>query len=144
MKSTFKKLLPFAVVGVLSGATTVGALQYFRTRLQQWRSILFHNSSTFNTSFAGMNTGAVGDDFVKAAKTTVPAVVTIKNYQSRTSSRASEQDLFDFSSEILSVEEASRDKSSRFLIICHREWVQGNHLSGRLYHFQQPRGSRCQ
>jgi len=44
-----------------------------------------------------MNTAAVGDDFVKAAKTTVPAVVTIKNYQSRTSSnRASEQDLFDF------------------------------------------------
>jgi hypothetical protein len=47
-------------------------------------------------SFAGMNSAAVGDDFVKAAKTTVPAVVTIKNYQSRTSSRASEQDMFDF------------------------------------------------
>ncbi len=29
MKSTLKKLLPFAVVGVISGATTVGAIQYF-------------------------------------------------------------------------------------------------------------------
>lgn len=43
-----------------------------------------------------MNTATVGDDFVKASKMTVPAVVTIKNYQNRASSRASEQDLFDF------------------------------------------------
>jgi hypothetical protein len=31
MKSTLKKLLPFAVVGVISGATTVGGLQYLIT-----------------------------------------------------------------------------------------------------------------
>ncbi|UKB79264.1 trypsin-like peptidase domain-containing protein [Chryseobacterium sp. MEBOG07] len=95
MKSTLKKLLPFAVVGVISGATTVGALQYFGHTSNNGDQSYFTTSAP-NTSFAGMNTGAVGDDFVKAAKTTVPAVVTIKNYQSRTSSRASEQDLFDF------------------------------------------------
>ncbi|MEZ7888000.1 MAG: trypsin-like peptidase domain-containing protein, partial [Cloacibacterium sp.] len=50
-----------------------------------------------NVKFAGINSANVGDDFVKAAKTTVPAVVTIKNYQSRSSSsnRMSEQDLFE-------------------------------------------------
>jgi hypothetical protein len=67
----------------------------------------------------------VGDDFVKAAKTTVPAVVTIKNYQSRTSAELQSRICLISSSEILSEEEASRDKSSRFLTICLREWVQG-------------------
>nr|WP_315034972.1 trypsin-like peptidase domain-containing protein [uncultured Chryseobacterium sp.] len=95
MKSTLKKLLPFAVVGLVSGATTVGAVQYFGHGSNNGDQSYFTTSAP-NVSFAGMNTGATGDDFVKAAKTTVPAVVTIKNYQSRTSSRASEQDLFDF------------------------------------------------
>ncbi|KMQ68183.1 protease [Chryseobacterium sp. FH2] len=94
MKSTLKKLLPFAVVGVMSGATTVGALQYFNHDSNNSDQSYFTKSS--NVSFAGMNSASVGDDFVKAAKTTVPAVVTIKNYQSRATSRASEQDLFDF------------------------------------------------
>ncbi|MCJ7934393.1 MAG: trypsin-like peptidase domain-containing protein [Chryseobacterium sp.] len=95
MKSTLKKLLPFAVVGVISGATTVGAIQYFGQHSNNGDQSYFTTSAP-TASFVGMNTGATGDDFVKAAKTTVPAVVTIKNYQSRTSSRASEQDLFDF------------------------------------------------
>lgn len=95
MKSTLKKLLPFAVVGVMSGATTVGALQYFNHDSNNGDQSYFTKSAS-NVSFAGMNSAAVGEDFVKAAKTTVPAVVTIKNYQSRTTSRASEQDLFDF------------------------------------------------
>jgi len=95
MKSTLKKLLPFAVVGIMSGATTVGALQYFNHDSNNGDQSYFTKSAS-NVSFAGMNSGAVGEDFVKAAKTTVPAVVTIKNYQSRTTSRASEQDLFDF------------------------------------------------
>lgn len=95
MKSTLKKLLPFAVVGVISGATTVGTLQYFNHDSVNGDESYFTKSAP-NVSFAGMNTAAVGDDFVKAAKTTVPAVVTIKNYQSRSTSRASEQDLFDF------------------------------------------------
>lgn len=95
MKSTLKKLLPLAVVGVISGATTFGTIQYFGHNSNSEDQSYFTKSA--NTSFVGMNTGSVGDDFVKAAKTTVPAVVTIKNYQSRTSSsRASEQDLFDF------------------------------------------------
>lgn len=95
MKSTLKKLLPFAVVGVMSGATTVGTLQYFKHDSANGDESYFTKSAP-NVSFAGMNSATVGDDFVKAAKTTVPAVVTIKNYQSRSSSRASEQDLFDF------------------------------------------------
>lgn len=95
MKSTLKKLLPFAVVGVISGATTVGTLQYFNHDSANGDQSYFTKSAP-DVSFAGMNTAAVGDDFVKAAKTTVPAVVTIKNYQSRSTSRASEQDLFDF------------------------------------------------
>ena len=94
MKSTLKKLLPFAVVGVISGATTVGGLQYLNHNSDSADQSYFTKAS--NVSFAGMNSSAVGDDFVKAAKTTVPAVVTIKNYQSRSSSRASEQDMFDF------------------------------------------------
>ncbi|MFC5874608.1 Do/DeqQ family serine protease [Chryseobacterium arachidis] len=94
MKSTLKKLLPFAVVGVISGATTVGGLQYLNHDSNSADQSYFTKAS--NVSFAGMNSAAVGDDFVKAAKTTVPAVVTIKNYQTRTTSRASEQDMFDF------------------------------------------------
>ncbi len=94
MKSTFKKLLPFAVVGVISGATTVGVQQYIGNDSNTADQSYFTSSK--NASFVGMNTAAVGDDFVKAAKTTVPAVVTIKNYQTRSSSRASEQDLFDY------------------------------------------------
>lgn len=94
MKSTLKKLLPFAVVGVISGATTVGTIQYFGHNSDNTDQSYFTKSS--NASFVGMNAATTGDDFVKAAKTTVPAVVTIKNYQSKSSSRASEQDLFDF------------------------------------------------
>jgi len=94
MKSTFKKLLPFAVVGVISGATTVGVQQYIGQDSNTVDQSYFTSSK--NASFVGMNTATVGDDFVKAAKTTVPAVVTIKNYQTRSSSRASEQDLFDY------------------------------------------------
>ncbi|CAD7803679.1 Periplasmic pH-dependent serine endoprotease DegQ [Chryseobacterium aquaeductus] len=94
MKSTLKKLLPFAVVGVISGATTVGVQQYIAHDSNTQDQSYFTKAS--DVSFVGMNTAAVGDDFVKAAKTTVPAVVTIKNYQTRTSSRASEQDLFDY------------------------------------------------
>lgn len=94
MKSTFKKLLPFAVVGVISGATTVGIQQYIGHDTNSADQSYFTSSK--NASFVGMNTATVGDDFVKAAKTTVPAVVTIKNYQTRSSNRASDQDLFDY------------------------------------------------
>ena len=93
MKNTFKKLMPFAFVGVVSGATTFGAINYFNKSTNDGDYSYF--SGAKNVAFAGINTAAVGDDFVKASKMTVPAVVTIKNYQSRTTSRATEQDIFE-------------------------------------------------
>lgn len=95
MKNQFKKLLPFAFVGVVSGATTLGAIHLINGGTNLGDTELFTKSAD-NVRFAGLNTAAVGDDFVKAAKTTVPAVVTIKNYQTRSNSRASDQDMFDF------------------------------------------------
>lgn len=94
MKNSLKKLLPFAVVGILSGATTFGAIHYFDKENNNSDFSYFHEANP-NAQFAGINMAGTGDDFVKAAKTTVPAVVTIKNYQTRTSNRMSEQDLFE-------------------------------------------------
>lgn len=93
MKNTFKKLLPFAFVGILSGATTVGALKYMDSTTNSEDSSYFTQSK--NTSFAGFNATTLGDDFTKASKMTVPAVVTIKNYQNRNASRPSEMDIFE-------------------------------------------------
>lgn len=95
MNNTLKKLLPLAVVGVISGATTFGAIHYLGSD-NNLNDTSYFSKAKDNVQFAGMNMAGVGDDFVKAAKTTVPAVVTIKNYQKQTSGRASEQDLFDF------------------------------------------------
>lgn len=96
MKDSLKKLLPFAVVGVLSGATTVGVQQYIGNSYSNSDDTSYFTKSN-NASFVGLNTAGIGDDFVNAAKTTVPAVVTIKNYKTRsTSNRASDQDIFDF------------------------------------------------
>jgi hypothetical protein len=93
--NSLKKLLPFAVVGVLSGATTFGAIKYFDNNNGNNGDFSYFHEAKNNAQFAGIG-AANGEDFVKAAKVTVPAVVTIKNYQNRTSSnRMSEQDLFD-------------------------------------------------
>ena len=94
MKNSIKKLLPFAVVGILSGATTFGAIKIFDKEDNNSDFSYFHEARN-DVQFAGLNTAAVGDDFVKAAKTTVPAVVSIKNYQLRSSNRMSEADLFE-------------------------------------------------
>jgi len=94
MKNSLKKLIPFAVVGIFSGATTFGAIQYFDKQENNSDFSYFHQAND-NVKFAGLNSASVGDDFVKAAKTTVPAVVTIKNYQTRSSNKMSEQDLFE-------------------------------------------------
>ncbi|MGC4128752.1 MAG: trypsin-like peptidase domain-containing protein [Bergeyella sp.] len=94
MKNTLKKLLPYAFVGVVSGATTFGAINYFNTSGSNNGDYSYFAPKN-DAAFAGMNTAAIGDDFVKASKMTVPAVVTIKNYQTRTTSRASEMDLFE-------------------------------------------------
>ena len=93
MKNTFKKLLPFAFVGILSGATTVGALKYMDHDANNEDYSFFHQAK--DVSFAGFNATALGDDFTKASRSTVPAVVTIKNYQNRAAGRMSEQDLFE-------------------------------------------------
>lgn len=95
MKNTIKKLMPFAVVGVMSGATTFGAIHYFSPKNSSEDFSYFTNSSN-NSKFAGINSGAVGDDFVKASKMTVPAVVSIKNYSNKTAQRSSDMDMMDF------------------------------------------------
>lgn len=95
MKNTIKKLMPFAVVGVMSGATTFGAIHYLSPRNSSEDFSYFTKSSN-NSRFVGMNTGAVGDDFVKASKMTVPAVVSVKNYSSKTSQRSNNMDMLDF------------------------------------------------
>lgn len=94
MNPILKKMMPYAFVGILSGATAVGTLKYFDNTAANQDYGYFKSSP--NTSFAGLNGAAVGEDFVRAAKTTVPAVVTIKSYSNRTANRASEQDIFDY------------------------------------------------
>lgn len=95
IKSTVKKLLPFAVVGVISGATVFGGIHYFGNN-NNINDDSYFQSAKENVKFTSAGVAGFGDDFVKAAKTTVPAVVTIKNYQNQTNGRASDQDLFDF------------------------------------------------
>lgn len=94
MNAILKKMMPYALVGVMSGATAVGAIKYFDNTASNEDYGYFKTSK--NVSFAGLNSAAVGDDFVRAAKTTVPAVVTIKSYSNRASNRATEQDIFDY------------------------------------------------
>ncbi len=92
MKNTLKKLLPYAMVGIISGATTFGAISYFNGG-QNGGDFSYFAPKNENSQFASFNMGAASEDFVKASKMTVPAVVSIKNYANR--SQRSEQDLFD-------------------------------------------------
>ena len=94
MNNTLKKLMPYALTGVISGATVFGASKFLTTSNNSGEDFSYFTSASKNSAFAGM--GAGSDDFVKASKTTVPAVVTIKNYQDRSSQRMSDNDLFDF------------------------------------------------
>lgn len=93
MKNTLKKLIPYALVGVMSGATTFGAIQYFGNAQNDSQLNYFAPKNT-DAQFASFNTAGIGEDFVKVSKMTVPAVVSIKNYSDRKSNR-SEQDMFD-------------------------------------------------
>ncbi len=96
MKKQLKKLAPFAIVGVISGATTFGAINYFKTE-QDNTDFSYFSSARNDGKFAGINAAGISDDFVKASKTTVPAVVTIRNYQNNTySGRSMDQDIFEF------------------------------------------------
>lgn len=94
MKNTLKKLMPFALTGVISGATVFGASQYF-SHENNGEDFSYFTTASKKSSFVGMSS-ATGDDFVKASKTTVPAVVTIKNYQDRATQRMPDNDMFDF------------------------------------------------
>ena len=94
MKDNLKKLVPYALVGVVSGATVFGGVKFFNNDANNQDYSYFTESK--NTSFAGMNMSGLGDDFTKAAKMTVPAVVTIKNYNNRSAGRSSEQDILDW------------------------------------------------
>ncbi|WKS95101.1 Do family serine endopeptidase [Riemerella columbina] len=95
MRNNIKKLLPLAAVGVISAATTFGTIEYFHKDKTEDTSY-FHTAKS-DSQFASLNAAAISNNFVKAAKTTVPAVVTIKNYQNNSNRRqgASDQDLFD-------------------------------------------------
>lgn len=95
MKNTLKKLIPYAFVGIFSGATTFGAIHYFGNS-NAGGDFSYFSQANDKATFAGFNNAAISDDFVKASKTTVPAVVTIKNYSTQAQRGTSEQDLFDF------------------------------------------------
>lgn len=92
MNNILKKFLPYAFVGVVSGATTFGAINYYQD--SQNSDFSYFAPKNNDAQFASFNTAGVGEDFVRASKMTVPAVVSIKNYADR-SNRRSEQDLFD-------------------------------------------------
>lgn len=93
INNTLKKLIPYTFVGVISGATTFGAIHYFSYKNSDSEFSYFAPKNN-DAKYATFNMTGVGDDFVKASKMTVPAVVSIKNYSNRTSAR-SEQDMFD-------------------------------------------------
>lgn len=93
MRNTLKKLIPYAVVGVMSGATTFGAFNYFNVSNPNSDFSYFAPKNN-DAKYASFNMGGVSDDFVTAAKMTVPAVVSIKNFSNK-KTRTTEQDLFD-------------------------------------------------
>ena len=93
MKNTLKKLIPYAFVGVISGGTTFGAINYFGGNKGN-NDFSYFAPKTSDAKYASFNMAGVGDDFVKASKMTVPAVVSIKNYSNRTATK-SDQDMFD-------------------------------------------------
>jgi len=101
----FKKITTFAVVGVFSAALAVCADRYLDStdrseNISEREKLEYFNSSRKDGQFASIgNLATLGDDFVKASKTAIPAVVTIKNYQSSAvgrNNRGMDQDLFEF------------------------------------------------
>lgn len=96
MNHTIKKFFPYALVGIISGATTFGAIHYTNSSKNS-EDLNYFQPKNENVQFAGINTNAVGNDFVKAAKTAVPAVVTIKRYSDKAPmQRMQDQDIFDW------------------------------------------------
>lgn len=95
MKNTLKKFLPYALVGVISGATTFGAINYYGVKNGNSEFSYFAPKNT-ESRFASFNSAAISDDFVKASKMTVPAVVSIKNYSNRAQGGRSQQDMLEW------------------------------------------------
>ena len=118
MNDKMKKALPYLFMGIVSSATTLGAYKLLDNGTNSNDAdYSFFAPKKGTTSFVGMNTAATSDDFVRAAKTTVPAVVTIKNYKKI-------MIFLNISSEIRSVVEVV-ESNNRCPIICLREWGLG-------------------
>ena len=63
MKNTLKKLIPYAFVGVISGATTFGAINYFNGNAEDSDYSYFAPKNN-DAKFASFNMSGVGEDFV--------------------------------------------------------------------------------
>ena len=64
MKDTLKKLIPYAFVGVISGATTFGAINYFNVHNEDADFSYFAPKNN-DAKYASFNMTGVGDDFVR-------------------------------------------------------------------------------
>jgi serine protease len=97
MNDKMKKALQYLFMGIVSSATTLGAYKLLDNGTNNNDAdYSFFAPKKGTTSFVGMNTAATSDDFVRAAKMTVPAVVTIKNYKKITPNRATNDDIFEY------------------------------------------------
>ena len=59
MKNTLKKLIPYAFVGVISGATTFGAINYFNGNAED-SDYSYFAPKTNDAKFASFNMSGVG------------------------------------------------------------------------------------
>ena len=117
--------MPLAVVGVLSAATTVGTLHYFDSNHDtngDFSIISILQEKTGN--LPAFNAVALGDDFVKASKTAVPAVVTIKTTRAMPEETVEWIRICSTSSSLIHLEEENSNLSSSNLQrICLRVLV---------------------
>lgn len=97
MKTNFRKMIPFALVGVISGATVFGGIKLAESGQSNSQDYSYFGAPKGDTAqFASLGAMNSSTDFTQAAKMTVPAVVTIKNYSNRTPGRSSEQDILEW------------------------------------------------
>lgn len=97
MTEKVKKMLPYALVGVISGATVFGGIKLVENQQASLQDYSYFSSKNNDSAhFASIGGASSGTDFTTAAKMTVPAVVTIKNYSTRPVGRTSEQDIFEW------------------------------------------------
>lgn len=89
-----KKFLPLVAVGVLSAVTTIGGVKYFQDSDTKNQDANYFQSAKDNARFASVGSTTVGNEFVKASKEAVPAVVTIMKYDRNVRAQVSQNDLF--------------------------------------------------